>query len=189
MTEIVQKDHPMLRKAAAVVPVSEIASEKIQSVIARMKAAMNSQEDGVGIAAPQIGEGLRIFVISKRVFDIIDSQDEDEAEAEAPRKKKKNPDHDLVFVNPEILKLSRDKKWLEEGCLSVRYLYGKIRRSTRATIRAHDEKGQLFERGASGLLAQIFQHEVDHLNGILFIDHAKDVEDLPPKGKKTVSQE
>ena len=70
---------------------------------------------------------------------------------------------------------------MTEGCLSVRYLYGKIRRASRATITAYDENGQKIERGASGLLAQIFQHEVDHLNGILFTDHAKDLRDIPPE--------
>jgi len=185
MSEIVQKENPVLRGIAAPVAVQDITSAKIQKILARMKAAMSEQDDGVGIAAPQIGEPLRIFVISKKVFDIIDSREEEDAEEKpAPKRKRAMPDEDLVFINPEIIKLSKDKEWLEEGCLSVRYLYGKIRRSTRATIRAWNEKGELFERGASGLLAQIFQHEVDHLNGILFIDNAKDVEDLPPKGAK-----
>ncbi|MFA6000113.1 MAG: peptide deformylase, partial [Candidatus Paceibacterota bacterium] len=88
---------------------------------------------------------------------------------------------DLVFINPKISKMSKDKEWLMEGCLSVRPLYGKTWRSKKATITAYDENGKKFVRGASGLLAQIFQHETDHLNGILFIDHAKEVreEQLP----------
>ena len=82
---------------------------------------------------------------------------------------------DLVFINPEIVKASKEKKEVDEGCLSVRWLYGKVRRSARVTLRAYNEKGERIERGASGLLAQIFQHEVDHLNGILFTDKAKEV--------------
>ena len=70
---------------------------------------------------------------------------------------------------------------MEEGCLSVRYLYGKIRRSKKITMKAYNENGKIFQRGASGLLAQIFQHENDHLDGKLFIDKAKDIEDLPPE--------
>ena len=70
---------------------------------------------------------------------------------------------------------------MEEGCLSVRYLYGKVSRGLKATIEAHDENGKKFERGGTGLLAQIFQHEVDHLNGILFIDKTKYVEEILPK--------
>ena len=64
---------------------------------------------------------------------------------------------------------------MEEGCLSVRWLYGKVRRSSKATINAYDEHGKKIVRGASGLLAQIFQHECDHLDGTLFIDKAKEL--------------
>ncbi len=71
-------------------------------------------------------------------------------------------------------------KKMPEGCLSVRWLYGKVRRSSKALIRAFDEHGNLFTRGGSGLLSQIFQHEIDHLNGILFIDTAENIEDIPP---------
>ena len=88
---------------------------------------------------------------------------------------------DLVFINPKISKLSREKEWLPEGCLSVRWLYGKTLRSKKAMITAYDENGKKFTRGASGLLAQIFQHETDHLNGILFIDHAKEIKEEKPE--------
>ena len=88
---------------------------------------------------------------------------------------------DLIFINPKISKLSREKDWVPEGCLSVRWLYGQTFRSKKALITAYDEKGKKFTRGASGLLAQIFQHETDHLNGILFIDHAKDIKEELPK--------
>ena len=89
---------------------------------------------------------------------------------------------DLILINPKISRLSRKKEWIPEGCLSVRPLYGKTFRSKKATVTAYDENGKKFTRGASGLLAQIFQHETDHLNGILFIDHAKDVkEEIPVK--------
>lgn len=69
---------------------------------------------------------------------------------------------------------------MPEGCLSIRWLYGNTVRSTKATIKAYDERGKIFTRGGSGLLAQIFQHETDHLNGVLFIDTAEDIEDIPP---------
>ncbi len=178
MTTIVTRDNPVLRKTASPVTLSDITSPRIKEIISKMKAAMSAEEDGVGIAAPQIGESLRIFIVSKRVFENLDGEENAE---ETPLKKFE----DLVCINPEIVKLSKTRKWLEEGCLSVRYLYGKIQRSTKATLRAYNEKGEKFERGASGILAQIFQHEVDHLNGVLFIDHAKDIEDLPPKKSKS----
>ncbi len=69
---------------------------------------------------------------------------------------------------------------MPEGCLSVRWLYGEVERSTNATIEAYDENSVKFTRGAGGLLAQIFQHETDHLDGILFIDKARNIMDLPP---------
>jgi peptide deformylase len=69
---------------------------------------------------------------------------------------------------------------MEEGCLSLRWLYGKVKRSARVTVEAYDEEGKKFSRGAGGLLAQIFQHEIDHLNGRLFIDTATDVVNIPP---------
>lgn len=88
---------------------------------------------------------------------------------------------DVVFINPRILKHSRKTEWMEEGCLSVRYLYGKVKRSEKVLITATNENGVEFEMGGSGLLAQIFQHETDHLDGTLFIDKAKDLQDIPPE--------
>ena len=70
---------------------------------------------------------------------------------------------------------------MEEGCLSVRYLYGKVSRANKVTIEAFDESAKKFTRGASGILAQIFQHETDHLDGVLFIDKAKDLTEVLPE--------
>jgi peptide deformylase len=162
MKDIVQRDNPILRHQAKAVPVSEIPSAHIQGIIAEMSAAMARQKDGIAIAAPQIGASVRIFVVSGDLLKQADKTYTGEG-------------GNLVFINPEILKLSRDKKEMEEGCLSVRWLYGKVKRSTRATIRAYNEKGEKVERGASGLLAQIFQHETDHLDGMLFTDKATEV--------------
>lgn len=173
MVKIVQNGDKVLREKAKEVPVADILSKKIQGVIKDMKIALNTQNDGVAIAAPQIGESLRIFIVSGRAFDI--------EKGVYDEKDKKPKSADLVCINPVITKLSKDKGDMDEGCLSVRYLYGKVKRSKKATITAHDEKGKKFTRGASGLLAQIFQHETDHLEGVLFIDKAKDVVDLPPK--------
>lgn len=160
--EIVQKESPILRDIAQTVKVGEILSPHIQGIIESMKNAMDSQKDGIAIAAPQIGESLRIFVISGSLL------------KQADKTYKGNAKY-LVYINPEITKSSKEKKEMEEGCLSVRWLYGKVKRSVRVTIKGYDENGKKIERGASGLLAQIFQHEVDHLNGTLFTDKAKEV--------------
>ncbi len=162
MKDIVQREAPVLREIAKAVPIIEITSDKTRKIISEMKDAMALQKDGVAIAAPQIGVNQRIFVISGTLLKQAD-------------KKYKGDDSDLIFINPEIVKASKEKKAVEEGCLSVRWLYGKVNRSVRVTLRAFNEKGEKIERGASGLLAQIFQHEVDHLNGVLFIDKAKEV--------------
>ena len=156
-----------MRKTAETVDLAFIGTPEFKKITSDMHDAIMSQDDAVAVAAPQIGVLKRIFAISGRVFDNFEI--------------KENPHPDLIFVNPEIIKLSKDKKIMTEGCLSVRYLYGKIRRASRATIRAYDEHGEKIERGASGLVAQIFQHEVDHLNGVLFIDTAKDLQDIPPE--------
>ncbi|OHB11520.1 MAG: peptide deformylase [Candidatus Zambryskibacteria bacterium RIFCSPLOWO2_12_FULL_45_14] len=171
MTKILQRDAPVLREVSSSVPIKNIKSKRIQDVIDRMKEALHAEEDGVAIAAPQIGESLRIFVVSGKAL------------ALAKKVKKMNDKKDLkdlVLINPEIIKFSKKQKKVEEGCLSIRWLYGKVKRSEKVTIRACNETGKVSERGATGLLAQIFQHEVDHLNGILFIDKAEDIQDIPP---------
>jgi peptide deformylase len=165
---IVQANDPILRKKAIPIKHEDIGSARIQNIIAMMKAAVDSQKDGIAIAAPQIGESLRIFVVSSKIM------------READPKYKGKEDH-LVFINPKILKLSRKMKDAEEGCLSVRWKYGMVKRAEKATLSALDEAGRPFERGASGILAQVFQHETDHLEGKLFIDKARDVHDLPPE--------
>lgn len=199
MIPIVQKGQPVLREIAKEVPAKNINSPKIQGILARMKVALDSQDDGVAIAAPQIGESLRIFIVSERVLDLPASPDLSERSSQSAtadrhasamddvseqREKPKNTNKKyghLIFINPTLTKISKDKTLLEEGCLSVRYLYGKIKRATKATVTAQNEQGKKFTRGGSGLMAQIFQHEIDHLNGILFVDKAIEVKDIPPQ--------
>jgi peptide deformylase len=165
---IVQANDPILRQKALLVKHEDIDSARIQNIIADMKTAVDGQKDGIAIAAPQIGELLRIFVVSGKIM------------READPKYKGKEDH-LVFINPKILKLSKKLQDAEEGCLSVRWKYGFVKRAEKATISALDENGKPFERGASGILAQVFQHETDHLDGKLFIDKARDIHDLPPE--------
>ncbi len=173
MKKIVQREEKVLRQIAKEVPIKEISSPKIQKILKEMSEALKGQDDGVAIAAPQIGYSLQIFVIAGKIFH------KDFMRGEILSKDAEVPE-DLVFINPKISKLSREKEMMPEGCLSVRWLYGNHLRSKKATVTAYDENGKKFTRGASGLLAQAFQHETDHLNGVLFIDHAKDLrEELP----------
>jgi len=182
---IVQKEDKVLRQNAKEIPVHEIASPKIQKILKEMSISLKSQDDGVAIAAPQIGYALRIFVVSGKIFEenFVKEREERLSGKKTINSvtKTQKESKDLVFINPKISKLSHEKEWVPEGCLSVRWLYGKTHRSKKATITAYDKNGKKFTRGASGLLAQIFQHETDHLNGILFIDHAKDIIEEIPK--------
>jgi len=188
---IVQKEHKVLRRHAKPVPPEDIGSEKIKNVLRDMKVALDSQDDGIAIAAPQINVPLRIFLVSKKIHQIEEDERKTPSQEtkvkEGLRGDSKNK-KDRVFINPEIIKLSKKKYWAPEGCLSVRWLYGKVSRADKVTVRAYNEKGERFTRGASGLLAQIFQHETDHLNGILFIDTAKDLEELNPEETKKNSR-
>ena len=176
MKSILQKEEKILRMVAKEVPLKDIKSLKIKKILKEMSTALKSQSDGVALAAPQIGYGLRIFIVSGRIFEKSFGKKKptnlEEEEQEMKEKIK-----DAVFINPKISKLSKVKEWMPEGCLSVRPLYGQTLRHKKATVEAYDENGLKFIRGASGLLAQIFQHETDHLNGILFIDHAKNVKE------------
>jgi peptide deformylase len=164
---ILQKEDKVLRKTAEPVLIEEIKSQKVKKILKDMKEALQNETDGVAIAAPQIGVSLRIFLVSEKIFN------------EKTRKKE-----NLVYINPEIVKLSKEKKYVPEGCLSVRWLYGNVRRSLQAKVTAYNEKGEKFTRGGSGLLAQIFQHEIDHLDGALFIDKAKDLVEIRPEELK-----
>ncbi|MEX0933453.1 MAG: peptide deformylase [Candidatus Paceibacterota bacterium] len=165
MRKILQKDNPKLRERSRKVSLEEINSPYVKSVISDMKEAMQNEDDSAAIAAPQIGELVRIFIISKSVVP----------------KKNDEEKHDLVFINPKIIKHSQSKSVVEEGCLSVRWLYGEVNRYEKVTIEALDEQGARVVYGASGIIAQAFQHEIDHLNGVLFIDKATNIRDIPPE--------
>ena len=171
---IVQSGEPVLHMHAKPVLLKQIGSKELNKVLSDMNQAVEYESDGVAIAAPQIGIPLRIFIISKKAF-LVDDVKKNGEEKDIPVRIPKN---NLVFINPEITKLSRKKVKVPEGCLSVRWLYGNTIRHEKATVRAYDEHGKRFTYGGSGLIAQIFQHETDHLNGILFVDHATDIEEL-----------
>ena len=175
MINIVQNGDPVLREMAKEVPVDEIQSDEIKKIVSDMLQALREQDDGVAIAAPQIGIPLRIFIVSKRVYML-----DDEGYAINLNKEELAGIKDEIYINPVLIKKSKETKNLSEGCLSVRWKYGKVKRSTRASVRAYDENGKQFTKGASGLMAQIFQHETDHLKGELFTDTATDLEDVVP---------
>lgn len=154
---IVTDGAPVLRAVAQPVSKEQFGTPELKRILDRMSEALRGEAHGVAIAAPQINESLRIFVV--RGYIIKDEE-------------KNDTTPDVAFINPSFVRQSKKKEMLNEGCLSVPGIYGEIERSVKATIRAQDEKGKKFERGGSGLLAEIFEHEMDHLEGKLFIDRA-----------------
>ena len=167
MREIVQDGASVLRGVATPVPESWFDSERIEKLVAEMVAALDKEPDGVALAAPQVGEPLRLFIVRvDRTLPAPPTKGEPAV---------KRPTVVEVYINPQIRKTSRRRMRADEGCLSVRGVYGAVNRHERVTLSARRPDGSRFTRGAGGLLAQIFEHEVDHLNGILFTDSAENV--------------
>lgn len=166
MDPIVLRGADVLSKPAKEVPKELFGTKELADMIRRMSVSLRETAHGVAIAANQIGIPYRIFVVRGFVLENKERSDEDA---------------DRAFINPKIVNLSRKKELMDEACLSVPGYHGTIKRALKATIRAYDEEGIRFERGASGLLAQVFQHETDHLDGTLYVDKAEEVLEVPPE--------
>jgi len=144
---IVRFGNPLLEREAETV--TEFDTPELHKFIDDMFESMYAAK-GVGLAAPQIGAARKIAVIDTSVGE--------------------KPEEKLVLINPKILKLE-GKQTGEEGCLSIPGFREQVSRAKRATIRAQDIKGQWYEKTGEDLLARAFQHEIDHLNGRLYIKH------------------
>jgi len=141
---IVKYPDPVLQRPAQ--PVTEF-NEDLRKLAENMFESMYAAE-GIGLAAPQVGVSKRITVIDLSF--------------------KKVPEDRLILVNPEII-LREGKQLEEEGCLSLPEIRAKVSRAARVVVRAQDVEGNWFEKDASTLLSRCIQHEIDHLDGILFI--------------------
>jgi peptide deformylase len=139
---------PRLRQKAR--PVTEADADRVRALAERMLATMYAAP-GIGLAAPQVGEGLRMFVMD------VAGKDE-------------RPDPHVV-LNPEVIEASRETELREEGCLSLPNQYADVERPYRIRARWLDLTGQKHEAELDALAARCFQHELDHLNGVLFVDH------------------
>ena len=143
---------PVLRKEAEEIDFNyPNLSELIQNMYETMQKA-----DGVGLAAPQVGLAIRLFVIDLDV--LSDSLPEYKGFLHA-------------FINPEIIETGEETESMEEGCLSVPGIHENVRRPVRIHVHYHDENLQEHDTWLDGYLARVFQHEYDHLDGKLFIDH------------------
>lgn len=140
---------------------ADISHVRIQELCNDMIKTMY-EDDGIGLAAPQIGENVRLIVIGKDALT-------DQKEMPFPLT------DDLVLINPEIQMYSWKTNSDDEGCLSVPGLSGTVERHTEVTIAAENRTGQRITFVAKKYFARVLQHEIDHLNGVLFIDRAKEV--------------
>ncbi len=167
MAKIVQEGDPGLRSIAESVAEEDFGTPELTATLDTMISALEAEPDGVALAAPQVGIPLRIFVVR---YDRLPPPGSPKSEGPA----------DIgIYINPIFVNSSRRREEMEEGCLSVRGTYGRTYRHERATLRARTADGSTFERGGGGILAQVFQHEIDHLDGILFIDHALETYEAP----------
>jgi peptide deformylase len=161
---IVQAGEPVLRKAARALRPNEIRSREIRELIHQMKETMHAAP-GVGLAAPQIGQGIQLAVIEDRPEYIKDWTPEQLAE----RERQPVPFH--VIINPRITLLGEERVEYFEGCLSLDNLMALTPRARRVRVECMDETGEARVIEASGWYARILQHEIDHLAGTMYVDH------------------
>lgn len=143
---VLHEPNPELRKVSAPLTDAEIRDEKTQTLIDALIVTM-IDENGVGIAAPQVGVHQRLIIAE-------------------------TPSGNVAYINPEIISRSVRTVASMEGCLSVPGVSGVVKRHSSVKVKAKNRHGEEVEVKANGLLAIIFQHEIDHLDGILFIDRA-----------------
>jgi peptide deformylase len=168
--KVARMGHPVLRERARPIHPSEIKTPKVQQLIDDMFETMKEYQ-GVGLAAPQVHEKLRVFVAGlpspRREAEAPDDDDEDEDRVSL-----------IAMINPEVEPVGRETVLDWEGCLSIPDIRGKVPRSRHIVVRAFDRTGRKFEMEASGFTARVIQHETDHLDGILFFDRMKSFESL-----------
>lgn len=178
MKEIVQDGTKVLRDIAKPVPEELFGSAKLTRIINDMTETLDQEPEGVALAAPQIDVPYRLFIVRKdRTLPPPPPVEQGSTlDPNSQGRTLNTPLHPAeveVYINPEIMKTSRRRARADEGCLSVRGVYGTTKRHERVSVRARHPDGTSFTRGGGGIMAQIFEHEIDHLNGILFIDHAE----------------
>ena len=153
--------HPVLRQRAAEIPPTQMQSPPIQRLIDDMIETMIDYE-GIGLAAPQVFEPLRLVVLGNP-----DADPQDEAAIPL-----------TVLFNPQFTTLSPERLDAWEGCLSIPQLRGVVPRAAAVEVRGYDREGQAVELEVEGIFARVLQHEIDHLDGVLFLDRMDDLQTL-----------
>jgi peptide deformylase len=171
--KIIQPDNPILRKKAHRVTSFD---SKFQQLVDDMVETL-LDAPGVGLAAPQVAVSQRVIVVRL--------PDDEESRAEYGDEAGKL----YVFVNPEIIKTSKEMVEGVEGCLSIPGYVGRVTRHEQVVVKGFDRRGKPQRIKASGWLARVFQHEIDHLDGRLYIDIASEVWELKPEDEDTGVQD
>lgn len=144
MLKIITQPNPILRKKSNLINLKEISSREFRGLLSSMIKTM-LKTDGAGLAAPQIGKDIRLAVINSK-------------------------DEPICLINPKIMKKSWAKELGQEGCLSIPGIFGEVKRHKKITVAYYDQAGKKIKQSVRGLMARVMQHEIDHLDGILFID-------------------
>ena len=148
----------ILRQKAKKIKTADIKSEKIKQLILDIQETM-VKKDGIGLAAPQIGVSQRMICVNTK-------------------------DGAIVLINPKVLCKSLKKETSQEGCLSVPEVFGNVSRPTKIRVYGLDKNGKKIMFGATGLFARVVLHEIDHLDGVLFIDKATEITEGKEKLEK-----
>jgi len=162
--KVARMGHPVLRARARALDRADLKTSTVQSLIDSMIETMGEYH-GIGLAAPQVHEGVRVFVAG--IQEQNTREDEDEPAIVA-----------VPFINPEVIPIGSETVLDWEGCLSIPDIRGKVPRHGRVRVRALDREGARIDLQLSGFPARVIQHENDHLDGILFFDRMKSFETL-----------
>lgn len=150
---------PEVRKISTSVELSDLRKKELQDFIQALPQAM-VDFNGIGLASCQVGRNIRVVVVTKEYTN--------------------TPEH-LVLVNPRLVSVSEKLSRLEQGCLSVPGVYGTVERPAKVRVKAFLPDGTAVDIKAKGMFAQVLQHELDHLDGVLFIDKATDIYEYEPQ--------
>lgn len=148
--KIIILPNPILRKKSAEISFEKIKKNELKSLFSAMAKTM-IKTDGVGLAAPQIGKNIRLAAINSK-------------------------DGAFCVINPQFTKKSWARELGQEGCLSIPGIFGKVERHKKVSLIYYDLDGKKIKLTAQGMMARVLQHEIDHLDGILFIDKAVEIE-------------
>jgi peptide deformylase len=168
--KVARMGHPVLRRRTKPLDPSEIKSSHIQQLIDDMLETMQEYQ-GVGLAAPQVHQSVRLFVagFAPRQNDDDDEEEEDDEDMKVPL---------MALINPEITVVDAGTVDDWEGCLSVPDVRGRVTRAREIEVAAYDRRGRRVEMQARGFTARVIQHETDHLDGVLFLDRMQSLQTL-----------